>query len=181
MTAPLFVKGGVPVVYTTQHQKDQGTLGLRVWMPRTEPTDCTGGHSPASAARADAGAAGGGLAWSGVYDDDGETTRYKTHGEHWRARAGFAATLCAAGTGTGTGGSLSLRFAVLHSSYAAAHKRAEWVVHELATAAAAVDCASSEGRSAGAGEVAWSHSVEHQELRVTAPLGHTCTVLLKAA
>jgi len=167
MTAPLFVKGGVPIVYES-NQTEQGTLELHVWMPHTPATDCA------------AGAAEDGLAWSGIYADDGETTRYKTHGEHWRARAGFSATRCAgaagAGTGAGAGGSLSLRFEVSHSSYAVVHERVGWTVRELPDAVSGVVCAAADGSENAAAR--WSHSKEHQELRVTASLGHECTVRL---
>ena len=75
MTAPLFVKGGVPVPFKQRHEEEDGTLELHVWMPHTPvATDC-------EALDVDDDE----VSWSGIYDDDGETTRYKTHGEHWRS------------------------------------------------------------------------------------------------
>eukprot|EP01050_Picozoa_sp_SAG11_P008928 SAG11_NODE_809_length_7082_cov_6.205785_4_plen_916_part_00 len=158
MTAPLFVKGGVPVVYK-QHQELQSTLELSVWMPHTPATDCAGADEPE-------------LTWAGVYDDDGETTRYKTHGEHWRARAGFGAARCAASTGS----RLRLHFEVSHASYAAPHERVEWTVRELPDTVAAVECVAEDGATTSG--VAWSHAEAHKELRVAAALGHKCTVHL---
>ena len=127
----------------------------------------------------------GEIAWSDIYDDDGETTRYKTHGEHWRAHAGFSAVRCDANAKTDTAGRLSLHFQVSHSSYAVAHERVQWTVRELADVIADVNCAL-EGSSQVSNYhedkvVAWSHSAENQELIVTAPLWHTCIVRLSAA
>ena len=181
MTAPLFVKGGVPVVYKQQHEPEgDGTLELHVWMPHAVATDCAG-DAPAAEDQP--------LEYSGIYDDDGETTRYKTHGEHWRARAGFGATRCSEASTAlsdgGGGGQLSLHFEVSHASFAVTHERVQWIVRELSDAVASVDCslaaAAGDGgdeNAAGEEAVAWSHSMEHQELRVSAPLGHRCTVHL---
>eukprot|EP01051_Picozoa_sp_SAG22_P005310 SAG22_NODE_311_length_12629_cov_20.911891_5_plen_1434_part_00 len=172
MTAPLFVKGGVPVPYKQSQQEDSpGTLELLVWMPHTAATDCA------------ADTLDGELAWSELYDDDGETTRHKTHGEHWRAHAGFGAVRCAADAETA--GRLSLHFEVSHSSYAVAHERVQWTVRELADAVATVDCVlgdtgSQASNSENAGAVVWSHSAEQHELTLTAPLGHQCTVQLSS-
>ena len=163
MTAPLFVKGGVPVPFKQRHEEEDGTLELHVSMPHTPvATDCEA-----------LGAADDEVSWSGIYDDDGVTTRYKTHGEHWRARAGFGAKPCAAGAG----GRLSLHFEVSHSSYAVAHERVHWVVRNLPDAVADVSCAwNGSGGNGETSDVAWSHSAGDRELRVTAPLGHSCVV-----
>ena len=168
MTAPLFVKGGVPVVYK-QHPEVENTVELMVWMPHTPATDCMVDQWDAAQE----------LAWSGIYDDQGETTRYKTHGEHWRAHAGFGATHCSAGTSTG--GHLSLHFEVSHRSYAVPYERVEWTVRELSDAVAGVDCVTGDNVVASESEVMWSHSAALEELRVAAPLGHRCTVHLATA
>lgn len=183
MTAPLFVKGGVPVLYKQQPAEEDGILELHVWMPREPATDCAAVNEEHEQ-----------LAWSGVYDDDGETTRYKTHGEHWRGRAGFGASRCVRSSQTvgrdanGGAGRLTLHFETISSKHpsgaAVPHERVQWVVRELSDTVAGIDCVvPGSDAEAGEGEVqaAWSHAVEYQELRVTAPLGHHCTVRLLAA
>ena len=75
------------------------------------------------------------------------------------------------------GGRLSLHFEVSHSSYAVAHERVHWVVRNLPDAVADVSCAwNGSGGNGETSDVAWSHSVGDRELRVTAPLGHSCVV-----
>lgn len=180
MTAPLFVKGGVPVPYAQPPSADRNTLGLRVWMPRTAAIDCAARAGAASsAASTAAAAAAGALAWSDVYDDDGETTRYKTHGERWRARAGFGAARCADRASADHGGSIALHFEVADATFAGVpHSRVEWTVLELVDAVAEVRCAAAGGSKADVVEAVWTHSAQLQELRVTVPLGHVCAVQL---
>ena len=107
-------------------------------------------------------------------DDDGESTRYKTHGEHWRGHAGFGATRCTAGS---TGAHLSLRFTVSYASYVVPHERVEWTIRELPDAVAGVECVASDG-AALAGVAEWTHSIADAELRVATALEHSCTVHL---
>ena len=189
MTAPLFVKGGTPIVYKQQHeevrglefpraflsvrpelefnaQEGDGTLELHVWMPHT--TDCSNDSGDSH------------VQWSEIYDDDGETTRYKTHGEHWRARAGFGTVRCSKSTRSSgkTGGSISLHFETSHSGFAVSHKRVEWVIRELSDTVRRVVCSNRERtQEFSDSDTVWSHS-EHQELRVVASLGHNCTIEL---
>ena len=64
--------------------------------------------------------------------------------------AGFGAVRCAADAETA--GRLSLHFDVSHSSYAVAHERVQWTVHELADAVATVDCVLGDGSQASSSE-----------------------------
>ena len=149
-------------------QENDGTLELHVWMPHTTPVDCSNDNSDSH------------LQWSEIYDDDGETTRYKTHGEHWRARAGFGTVRCSKVTGFSgeTGGRISLHFETSHSSFAVSHERVQWVVRELSATVLRVVCSNGEGmQEVREGQTTWSQPT-HQELRVVASLGHTCTVEL---
>lgn len=152
MTAPLFAKGGVPISFNSDiADTDARTLQLRVWMPTTA-TECTGGAA--------------GLTWSEVYDDDGETTKYKEGEVYWRARSGFAH--CTTGT-------LALHVAVAHANWAdATYQRVQWTVKRLASPPASVTCSN----GAADAEAAWSHSPELHLLHIEAPLEHQCTVHL---
>ena len=143
-------------------------MELHVWMPHTTLAECSNDNGDSH------------LQWSEIYDDDGETTRYKTHGEHWRARAGFATVRCSKGTGPAgrTGGRISLQFETLHSTFAVPHKRVQWVIREVTETILRVVCSNGQGApEIGERDAIWSHSV-HQELRVVASLGHKCTVEL---
>ena len=148
MRAPLFVKGGVPVAFRSTAAKENNALGLIVWMP-TLATACKGLDAD--------------LSWADLYDDDGETTRYKVHGEHWRARAGFVSCLA---------GKLELRFDISHSSFVVAHKQVHWTVRQVPSVPTRITCSS----GGAVIEATWSHSLEHKQLRVLAPLGHSCSV-----
>jgi hypothetical protein len=103
MEAPLFVKGGTPIQF---HQSSSssgtvsgdamdvvGPLELRVWAPVRAPSATHGDHT---ATQADAthqpthwACTPQHVKQTGLYDDDGTTTNYKTHSEFWRAHAGF--------------------------------------------------------------------------------------------
>ena len=161
MIAPLFVKGGVPVPFRSADSRDgekataatAAAIELVVWAaPTAAPT------APCTAFSATD------HAWTELYDDDGETTRYKLHSEYWRARAGFAS--CAAGS------QLSLRFELLHSGYATANQRVEWRVRQVSAAPSHVDCGD------GLQEVEWSFDPDLQQLRVPVPIKpyFACTV-----
>ena len=149
-------------------QEEDGMLELHVWMPHTTFAECSNDNGDSH------------LQWSEIYEDDGETTRYKTHGEHWRARAGFAMVRCATSTGSlgEIGGRISLQFETSHSSFVVSHKRVQWVVREVTDTVLRVVCSNGEGApEIGEGDTMWSHSA-HQELRVVASLGHKCTAEL---
>jgi hypothetical protein len=143
-------------------------LELHVWMPHTTFVECSSDNGNSH------------LQWSEIYDDDGETTRYKTHGEHWRARAGFGTVRCSKSIGSSgeSGGRIWLHFETSHSSFAVSHKRVQWVVRELSDTVLRVVCLNGEGaQEVSERETMWSQT-KHQELRVVAPLGHKCTVEL---
>ena len=97
LDAPLFVKGG-SVVPFQRPGSEEHVLELVVFAPAT----CTDG-----------------IAWSSVYDDDGETTRYKTQGEHWRGRAGYACNAT----------HHALHFEVVHATFATQWSAVRWRLH----------------------------------------------------
>ena len=164
---PCFYGVSVKPEFDFDAQEGDGTLELHVWMPHA--TDCSNDSDNSH------------LQWSEIYDDDGETTRYKTHGEHWRARAGFGTVRCSKSTRSSgrTGGSISLHFETSHSGFVVSHKRVEWVVRELADTVHRVVCSNGKRKQelSDRDDIVWSHS-EHQELRVVASLGHKCTIEL---
>jgi hypothetical protein len=68
MDAPLFVKGGTPVVFGG----GDGVIGVRVWMPpaRRAASRLDGALPSTTSVEEEVAPT-----WAHVYDDDGETTR----------------------------------------------------------------------------------------------------------
>ena len=151
MTAPLMVKGAKPVFFQEPGMGGD-TIGIRVWQPVT-PIECT-----AEASRA--------LQWSGLYNDDGESTEYLTAGVHWRGAAGFASC---------SDGQLLLRFQVLHSSYATLEEQVVWTLQRVDRKPLKVACSAG---NVALGTTEWSHSLEDSELRVSvkSASSHECVV-----
>jgi hypothetical protein len=162
MTAPLFVKGGVPVPFSTG---DASVLELSVWMPPTA-TACTSGTADT-------------MNWSEIYDDDGETTRYKEHGEHWRSRAGFAR--CSPAT-------VALQVTVASASWPTPHQAVRWTIKavagpvrrapgvHLACTTTTTTTGNSDDDAGVAVDATWTHVRELKVLRVLVSLEHRCTV-----
>lgn len=115
--------------------------------------------------------------WSAdLYGDDGETTRCKTHGEHWRARAGFRS--CSDQEEEAYGGdrsTLGLHFEVSHASYSSTtkHENVKWMVtlHLSDAPKGGVSCDGTDGLDEGG----WSQMLHVTALSVA---GHSCVVLL---
>ncbi len=142
MTAALFVKGGKPVVF---HDSQETSLTILVWIPTVSTSICKKGISD--------------YEWSSIYDDDGETTNYKIHDEHWRGVAGFAN--CFDGT-------IRLRFRVTHSLFETKRRNVVWTLRGVHRRAI-VNCTSNSKHD-------WS--LPDRELLISTELGeHECTVL----
>ena len=184
MTAPLFVKGGVPVPFR-RRGGDGGdraatddyttTLELLVWSP-----------PPASLSRAPACATAA-TAWSEIYDDDGESFRHASHGEYWRARAGFAHCRSSSSSNS-TQLLLRLQVSHAHERFAAAHANVRWVVRGVASAPARVACNAAAATGSNVGAVAlaprWTHAPGTQELHVSVAGGSSspsCSVHIAAS
>ncbi len=99
LQAPLFVKGGSVVPFQRPDDSEEHTLELVTFAPAT----CGNGD----------------MRWSSIYDDDGETTAYKTKAEHWRGRAGYACN----------SSHHVIRFEVLHSSFVTKWQYLRWRLH----------------------------------------------------
>ena len=204
MTAPLFVKGGMPVLFNDRSRNYQGDekgvaaaasvsaaveaaqheeIGISVWVPPVEATvndrACSGSAAAVAVAAKDRD--DDDFEWASFYDDDGETTAYESRGEHWRGAAGFAR--CADGR-------LLLRFRVDHATttYATTRRRVVWTLNNVGgggsggssggggTKSMAVECAAETERE-------WSQ-VEPEEgrVRVSAAIGdsgHSCVVVVR--
>jgi len=187
-TAPLFVRAGIPVPFG----RAPGVLELSVWWPTGAEASTTSNRREDGQHRCDRSAALAELTWADIYDDDGETTRYRTNGEHWRARAGFGPTCSPvpnaswpaphAAAGLTAVPALSMLLdAPSRSAFTVRQEWVTWTVHLVTAPPSLVVCGDKVARPAAAivPDVAdtqprqlasWTHSVALQRLYVTAPL-----------
>ena len=132
-----------------------------------------------------------------AYDDDGETMRFRSHQEHWRARFGFRSCFAnktqnlsanktqnlsankTQNTNTNVNLHLTLAFQVTsESTYDTTRDRVKWTVYGVPSASR-VSCEMSKGIMPHKEDDAtkWVHSPDTAVLQIFASIhGHACVV-----